>query len=112
MAIGEVFFYEILGLVRYPFGGQILGVTLLNAGWITLIWHLLRRINNSTGAAFVGLAAFIGVCVLNDPGFLFGIWMPFLYVCPFAVFTLAIARIATGRLDSLIPLAVAWGFLF
>lgn len=112
MAIGEILFYDILGLVRYPFGGQILGVTLLNAGWITLIWLLLRRINNSTGAALVGLAAFIGVCALSNPGFLFGIWMPFLYVCPFAVFTLAIARVATGRLDSLIPLAVAWGFLF
>lgn len=112
MALGEVLFYETLGLVRYPFGGQILGVTLLNAGWITLIWLLLRRINNSTGAAFVGLAAFIGVCTLNNPGFLFGIWMPFLYVCPFAVFTLAIAQVATGRLDSLVPLAVTWGFLF
>src|SRR3954449_13440852 len=27
--------------------------------------------------------------ILNEPGFLFGVWMPFLYFPPFAVFTLA-----------------------
>ncbi len=111
MAAGEYLFHDLLHLTPSPMGGQMLGTAALNAGWLSLLWLLLARFSRSAGAATSGLAAFVAYTLLNEPGFLFGIWMPFLYFAPFAVFTLALARVASGRLDALVPLALAGGFL-
>jgi hypothetical protein len=111
MAAGEYLFHDLLHLTPTPMGGQDLGTAVLNAGWLSLLWALLVRFSRSIGAATLGLAAFIAYTVLNEPGFLFGVWMPFLYFAPFAVFTLALARVTSGRLDALVPLALAMGFL-
>jgi hypothetical protein len=110
-AAGEYLFHDLLHLTPSPMGGQMLGTAALNAGWLSLLWFLLARFSRSAGAATSGLAVFIAYTVLNEPGFLFGIWMPFLYFAPFAVFTLALARVTSGRPDALVPLALAAGFL-
>jgi hypothetical protein len=111
MAAGEYLFHDLLRLTPTPMGGQMLGTAALNAGWLSLLWFLLARFSRSAGAAASGLAVFIAYTLLNDPGFLFGIWLPFLYFAPFAVFTLALARVTSGRLDALVPLTLAAGFL-
>ena len=111
MAAGEYLFHDLLHLTPTPMGGQFLGTAALNAGWLSLLWFLLGRFSRSAGAATLGLAAFVAYTLLNEPGFLFGVWMPFLYFAPFAVFTLALARVTSGRLDALVPLALATGFL-
>ncbi|MGF7208776.1 hypothetical protein GGE65_003368 [Skermanella aerolata] len=111
MAAGEYLFHDLLRLTPTPMGGLILGTAALNAGWLSLLWLLLARFSRSAGAAASGLAAFVAYTLLNEPGFLFGIWMPFLYFAPFAVFTLALARVTSGRLDALVPLTLAAGFL-
>ena len=111
MAAGEYLFHDLLHLTPTPMGGQFLGTAVLNAGWLSLLWFLLGRFSRSAGAATLGLTAFIAYTLLNEPGFLFGVWMPFLYFAPFAVFTLALARVTSGRLDALVPLALATGFL-
>lgn len=111
MAVGEAVFHDLLRLTATPFGGQILGTAVLNAGWLALLWFLLARMSRSAGAAALGLGAFTVQAALTDPDFLFGFWMPFLYFPTFAVFTLALARVAAGRLDGLVPLALSTGFL-
>ena len=111
MAAGEFLFHDLLHLTPSPMGGQMLGTAALNAGWLSLLWFLLARFSRSAGAATSGLAAFVAYTLLNEPEFLFGIWMPFLYFAPFAVFVLALARVTSGRLDALVPLALAAGFL-
>jgi hypothetical protein len=111
MALGEYIFHDLLRLTKTPLGGQHLGAALLNAGWLTLLWLLLAQFSRSKGAAMLGLAAFTAQAVFTDPGFLFGVWIPYLYFPTFAVFTLALARVTSGRLDALVPLTVALGFL-
>jgi hypothetical protein len=111
MTVGEYVFHDLLHLTATPMGGQYLGTAVLNAGWLTLLWLLLVQFSRSVGAAVFGLGVFVAQAVLTDPAFLFGVWMPYLYFPTFAVFTLALARVTSGRLDALIPMVLALGFL-
>jgi hypothetical protein len=57
------------------------------------------------------LTTFLSVTAFSQYQVFAGAWFPHLYYFPFAVFTLAIARFACGRTDSLLPLAISCGFL-
>jgi hypothetical protein len=111
LAAGEFCFYDATGLVRSPFAGQLLAVYLYNAGWIALLtWQLVKLLQNGW-SALAATAVFVAASVLQDPQNLSGIWFPYLYYFPFAVFTLAVARFASGRIDSLSVLCLAGSVL-
>lgn len=110
LTAGEVLFYDWLHLTPTPLGGQLLGVCLYSAGWITLIFSLLRRMLPERLPALLFTLVFTGTLGYLTPSFFLGIWMPDMYILPFATMLVAISRLAYGHADSLRPLAIASGF--
>lgn len=111
LAAGEAVFHDWLGIVPSPFSGQLVGVALYNAGWITLLGVLFARMLGEYRLALVATASFVLFSAACEPRFLSGAWFPYLYYFPFAVALLAMARLARGETDSLAIAAVAAGFL-
>lgn len=111
LAAGEFVFYDALKLVPSPVGGQLLAVGIYSACWLAALLTLLARFSASRTASFFSLALFIFAASLADFQFFTGMWFPHLYFLPFAVMLMAASRLASGRTDSLVALAVSSGFL-
>lgn len=111
LAAGEVVFHDILRWVPSPVAGQVIAACFLNAAWIGLLAWLLARASGSIAAGAVAIAIFLAATVLRDPQYLVNLWLPYLHFLPFAVFTAALSRLASGSLDGLVALCLAGGFL-
>lgn len=111
LALGEALFFDLLHWVPSPFSGQLVGVALYNAFWMTLIVRLWRRLTIDSTAALCGAAVFFIGAALLDVRFYSGPWFPHLYFFPFATFLFATARLGLGRSDSILSLALSLGFL-
>jgi hypothetical protein len=111
LAFGELVFHDWLRLAPSPFSGQLTGVALYSAFWLTLMFAGLRKLIGSAVAAALALAVFAFAAALLDHQVFAGIWFPHLYFFPFAAMLVAAARFADGHADTLPTLAVASGFL-
>ncbi len=111
LAAGEFVFYDALKLVPSPVGGQLLAVGIYSACWLAALLTLLARFSTSKIACLFSLALFIFAASLADFQFFTGMWFPHLYFLPFAVMLIAASRLASGRTDSLVALAISSGFL-
>jgi hypothetical protein len=111
LAAGEVVFHDLLGWVRSPIAGQVLAMFALNAAWAGMLLGLFARVFRSHLLGVGCAALFLAFTALQDPGYLTALWFPYLYYFPFAVFTLALARLASGHGDSIWMLCLAAGFL-
>lgn len=111
LAAGEAVFYDWLKLVPYPMAGQMLGVIFYSAAWTCLLWTMLRRLAGSALATSLLLVIFLAVTSFFVPAVFLWLWPPDLYFLPFAVFTLALGELIAGKGNSLLALAVSWGFL-
>jgi hypothetical protein len=111
LAAGEAVFYDGLKVVPYPMDGQMLGVILYSAAWISLLWTMLRRMADSSVAAILLLTTFLTATSFLVPAAFVSLWPPDLYYFPFATFILAISELIAGKNKSLPALAVSWGFL-
>jgi hypothetical protein len=111
LALGELLFYDWTGIAPSPFAGQLLAITFYSAFWITLAGAFFKKLSRSYLATALLLITFLSVTAFSQYQVFAGAWFPHLYYFPFAVFTLAIARFACGRSDSLLPLAISCGFL-
>jgi len=111
LASGEVFFYDWTRIAPSPFAGQLIAVTIYSACWITLIGVMFWKLCKSPLATGLLLTVFLTISAFSQYQVFAGAWFPHLYYFPFALFTLALARFVCGRSDSLIPLAIGWGFL-
>jgi hypothetical protein len=111
LAAGESVFHDWLHLVRTPMAGQMLGVIVYAAAWTALIWTILRRMAGSNRTSILCLAVFLAATSCLLPKAFVSLWPPDLYYFPFAVFVLALGELIGGRADSLLALAVSWGFL-
>jgi hypothetical protein len=111
LAGGEVLFYDWTRIAPSPFAGQLIAVVIYSAFWITLIGRMFHRFSKSFLATGLLLTVFLMVSALSDYQVFTGPWFPHLYYLPFAVFTLAVARLTCGRGDSLAALAISCGVL-
>lgn len=111
LAIGEWLFHDLTGLVKSPFSGQLIAVAFYNAFWISLLGSLFLRMYSSIVAVILSIATFLFTMALFDHVSLIGIWPPHLFLCPFAVTILALARLSASKTDGMIPLALSSGFL-
>jgi len=111
LAAGEVVFYDRLHLTPTPMGGQMLGAIVYAATWTALIWTILRRMAGSDRTAILYVAIFLAATSVLLPKAFVWIWPPDLYYFPFATFVLALSEFIRGRADSLLAMAVSWGFL-
>jgi len=111
LAAGEIVFHDLAGLVKSPFSGQLIAVSFYSAFWICLLASLFLRMLSSATAAALTLAVFLFATAFIDYQFFNGIWFPHLYFFPFAVVLLSLARLAEGKTDALIFLAISTGFL-
>ena len=111
LAAGEALFHDALHWTRTPMGGQMAGTVVFSSVWIAALWPIVRRGAGTMSAAAMGLAAFVAATAFLIPAAFVWIWPPDLYYFPFAAFTLALSELARGRADSLLTLAVSWGFL-
>jgi hypothetical protein len=111
LALGEFVFYDTLKVTPYPMGGQLMMVVIYSAFWIAVIWSMLARMWKSRAGAALMLGIFLGATALFHPNALCGMWFPYLYYFPFAVFVLAASQLVIGRSAALPALAVSWGFL-
>jgi len=111
LAAGELLFHDLLRIVPSPFSGQLLAVDCYNAAWLVLIVAMVRRMAGSLVPALLFAAVSVLAFAYADHAILNGIWFPHLYVLPYAAMLVAIARLVHGRTDTLVPLAVASGFL-
>ena len=111
LAFGELVFNDILHLTKSAFSGQLIAACFYTSAWLVVIWREFSKLSRSVviGACLASLfAALIAYFNFN---FFTDVWFPDLYVFPFAAMTLTLARLASGRADSLIALAVSAGFL-
>lgn len=111
LAAGEVVFHDWLHLVDFPFAGQIIAVAFYNAFWITLAFIGFHRLTQSTLISLASVSVLLLTLGLIDYSFFNGIWMPHMYLFPFVVALMAIARVVDGKFDSLQALAISSGFL-
>lgn len=108
LAAGEWLFHDLLRLAPSPFSGQLLAICFYSAGWIVLVFAMMRRM---LGAAPALLFTTVFTAVLGhlQSSVFLGAWFPDLYVLPFAAVLVAISRLAYGHTDNLRALAVASG---
>jgi hypothetical protein len=111
LAFGEMLFYDVLGLVRSPYSGQLIAVDLYNAFWIVSIIRLINRYTRSYSSTVLAGSVFLFSTALFDYHFFNGNWFPYLYYFPFAVMLFSVSRLADGNTDSLHSLALSSGFL-
>lgn len=111
LAFGELVFHDWLRVAPSPFSGQLTGVVLYSAFWLTLMYAGLRKMTGSAVAAGLALAVFGFAAALLDHQVFTGIWFPHLYFFPFAAMLVAATRYADGHTDTLPTLALASGFL-
>jgi hypothetical protein len=111
LAFGELVFHDWLHLAPSPFSGQLLAVCLYSAAWIVTVFALVRRMVGAVLPALMFTLVFTAVLGLCEPSVFLGIWFPDLYILPFAVVVLSIARLAWGHTDALRTLAVSSGFV-
>ncbi len=111
LAAGEVLFYDLTNLVKVPFSGQLIAGVFYNAFWICLLGSLFFRMLSSKTSATLSFVVFLFTVSLLNHQFFTSIWFPFLYFFPFAVALLSLARLAEGKTDSMIFLALSCGFL-
>src|SRR6218665_1285875 len=102
LAFGEAVFYDWLPIAGSPFSGQLAGVALYIALWLTLMARICKRYNNSFTASLLFVSLFMVVSTLVPSAnagvdFYMYCWMPLLYFFPFAAFLLAISRLAIGK---------------
>lgn len=111
LAMGEMVFHDALHWVDFPFAGQLIAVAFYNALWITLTFIAFYRFTQSKALALAALSAFLLTLALLNYEFFNGIWMPNLYLFPFAVMLVSITRLIDGKTDALQALALSSGFL-
>lgn len=111
LALGEVFFHDWTRIAPSAFGGQLIAITIYSACWITLIGVMFHKLSKSLFATGLSLTVFLTISAFSQYEVFAGAWFPHLYYFPFALFTVALARLVCGRGDALIPLAISWGFL-
>jgi len=111
LAFGELLFYDLLRVVPSPFSGQLLAVDFYNAAWLTAIVAMVRRMAGGLLPALLFGAAAVLVFTWCDRAILGGMWFPHLFVLPYAALLVALAPLLRGRADTLMPLALATGFL-
>lgn len=111
LAAGEVLFHDMLHLAPSPFSGQLLAVCFYSAGWLVLIFAMMRRVLQAWLPALLFTAVFAGMIGYLTPSVFLGIWPPDLYILPFSAMLVAVGRLAYGKTDCLRPLAVASGFV-
>lgn len=111
LALGEVIFHDILHLVASPIEGQTVAGYIYDAIWITVAFSLLSKLLNSFQSALVILGGTIAFLICEIPHIYTSLWFPYLYILPFVVAVLSTARLASGKTDALIAMAMAFGFL-
>jgi hypothetical protein len=95
-AAGESLFYDLLHVVPTPWNGQVLAVYVLNAALLAMAVAVCHGWRRSPGTAFAALALLAGFAALH-PAALSSDWMPYEYVVPYLVFTIAAASVAAGH---------------
>jgi hypothetical protein len=111
LALGEWLFFDVLGVVKSPFSGQLIAIAFYTAFWIVALFRILARMSESSYAAGVAVSAFLLATSVAEHSFFMGPWLPNLYYFPFAVALMAGTRLATGRVDSIRLLAISSGFV-
>lgn len=111
LALGEIIANDWLHIVNYPFAGQIIAIAFYNAFWITLTLSIFYKVSKSVSVSLSSLCVLLLILALMDYSFFNGAWMPHLYLFPFVVAVAAIARLISGKTDSLQSLALSSGFL-
>ncbi len=111
LAFGEWLFNDVLHLTRSAFSGQLLVACFYTAAWIVAVSREFRKISGAWLDGVCLTSVFAVVIAFFNYNFFADVWFPNLYVFPFAAMTLSMARLATGRADSLVTLAIATGFL-
>ena len=112
LAFGELFFNDLLHLTKSPLSGQLIAACFYTAGWNVAVFREFRKLSGTWTAAALLTSVFLVTIAFFNYNFFADIWFPDLYVFPFAAMTLAMARLGTGRVDSLLTLAISAGFLF
>jgi hypothetical protein len=111
LALGELVLFDWTHALPSPLSGQMVAIILYNAGWIAVIFRMLRKILGS--ATFGGLVTATFLCIVAFQNFQFfaGMWFPEIYFFPFATALIASSRFASGKTDMVIALALSTGFL-
>lgn len=96
-------------MTRTAYGGQLLGVLLLNAFLVALAASIVHR--RAGGPAAAALVAGVLVVGVLEPGSLTSTWMPHLYLWPFLLLLVATASVCSGGWRELTALVLAGGLL-
>ena len=112
LAFGELLFNDLLHLTKSAFSGQLIAGCFYTSAWIVVVWREFRKVSGSRWIGGCLASVFASFIAFFNYNFFSDIWFPNLYVFPFAAMSMAMARLASGRADSLITLAVSAGFLF
>lgn len=108
-SFGQDIFYSFLHVVPYQYNGQLIAVFILGSTMLALTARVLARHTGSWTIALVGLGV---VLVLTGATLSWAsAWMPYLYVAPFLLATVAGVSVAVGALEDLPLFAVALGLL-
>ncbi len=99
LAFGQDVFYSILHVVPTQFNGQLMGIYLLNGLMVALATLVVYRHVRSRWVAVLG----IGVDLILTGAHVewASAWMPYLYIAPFLLLTIAGVSVAVGALEDL-----------
>lgn len=106
---GEVLFKDILHIVPAPYNGQLLGVSVYVALFLSLSVMMLYRLTNSL--AIAGIAFGLGFMFAVRQNLFANDWFPILYMSAFLLFVVASAGLAAGRTSALPWYVLAAGTL-
>jgi hypothetical protein len=111
LAMGELFFHKIFGLVDYAISGQLIAVILYNSFWLNIIFIMFNRLTQSIVKSLFLIGTFILLTSLVDYQIFLGLWFPHLYFLPFAAFLVALSSFAINAKNSWFFLSLSTGFL-
>lgn len=106
---GEVLFKDILHVVPAPYNGQLLGVSVYVALFLSLAVVSLYRMTGSVAVA--GIAFGLGFLFTVRQDLFANDWFPILYISAFLLFVVASAGVAAGRTEDLPCYVLAAGTL-
>ena len=108
---GELLFYDLVGCVRSPLAGQLLGVAMYTAAWLSIAGWLMARLWRSRVAAVAMASATVMMLAYSAHQSFVGPWFPHLYLFPYLTFVIGVIGVTLGRSLSIVPTAIACGFL-
>ncbi len=99
LAFGQDVFYSILHVVPTQFNGQLIGIYLLNGLMVALATLVIYRHVRTRWVAVLGIG--VDLIITGAHVAWASAWMPYLYIAPFLLLTIAGVSVALGALEDL-----------